>query len=204
MVLPVLTCRKFLGLLEQFYEDLPARPALEATLVAAEEVPQPQRKLLVHHRDMTSTLRRHYGEPIALRVLDRKLTRDHYARHIVLETARTGRAVEYGAIRVYLPLLSPQARTDVLAARTPMGAILAAHGVSYHCCPGAYFKLRSNELINQSLGLDDSQWVYGRCNCLDDQQGQTIAEVIEILPPGSGPAAGVRPALTSLKPAPEN
>jgi hypothetical protein len=182
-------CPKFLDLLAEFYGEMAAPPAIDAMMVAPDAIPQPQQSLLVHDRDMTSTLARFHGEPIELRVLDCKLTRDHYRRHIVLETAHSRRPAEYGAIRVNLPLLTETARTEVLQARGPLGGILTAHGITFRCCPGAYFKILSNELINESLRLDEAKWLYGRCNCLSDAGGRTMAEVIEILPPWNKPEA---------------
>ena len=182
------TCPKFLELLAEFYREMAAPPAIEAITVVPEAIPEPQRSLLVHDRDMTSTLARFHGEPIELRVLDCKLVGDHYRRHIVLETAHSRRPAEYGAIRVNLPLLKDSAQTEVLQARGPLGGILAAHGITFRCCPGAYFKIFSNALIGESLRLDGPKWLYGRCNCLSDAGGQTMAEVIEILPPASSPS----------------
>jgi hypothetical protein len=175
-------CPKFLDLLAEFYGEMAAPPAIEAALVAPEAMPQPQRSLLVHDRDMTSTLARFHDEPIELRVLDCKLLGDYYRRHIVLQTARSRRPVEYGAIRVNLPRLAAPVQAEVLRARGPLGGILAAHAITFRCCPGAYFKILSNRLIDESLRLDGPEWLYGRCNCLADAGGRTIAEVIEILP----------------------
>ena len=98
-------CPKFLDLLAEFYGELTAPPVIDARMVMPAAISEPQRSLLVHERDMTSTLSRFYGEPIKLRVLDCKLLGDHYRRHIVLETAQGGRPAEYGAIRVNLSLL---------------------------------------------------------------------------------------------------
>lgn len=183
MDLPVLTCPKFLALLNEFYAQRPDPPPIEALLVAPEQMPQPQRRLLVHDRDMTSTLEEHHGEPLALRVLERRVDDDIYARHVVLHTVQTQRPVEYGALRVHLPLLDERVRTALFQARQPLGAILNAHGEVYRGCPGAFFRIFSNDLINDSLQLGRSQWLYGRCNCLTDRAGRTIAEVVEILPP---------------------
>ena len=183
MELPVLACQKFLDLLQGFYADRPEPPLLDATFVQPNELPPLPRELLVHERDMTSTLERHHGEPMALQVLDRRRDRDWYARHIVLHTARTHRPAEYGAIRICLPLLDEPTRSEVLADAAPVGGLLKAAGVAYRSCPGAFFKILSNELINEALQLDRPQWLYGRCNCLDDKHGRTMAEVIEILPP---------------------
>jgi hypothetical protein len=194
MYVPVLTCPKFLDLLAEFYSEMTAPPAIDAVMVVPEAIPQPQQSLLVHDRDMTSTLARFHGEPIELRVLDCKLMGDHYRRHIILETAHTRRPAEYGAMRVNLPLLEETAQTEVLKARGPLGGILTAHGITFRCCPGAYFKIFSNALISASLRLDGPKWLYGRCNCLSDAGGRAMAEVVEILPPAEMLAPAATPA----------
>ena len=178
-------CPKFLNLLAEFYGELASPPAIDARMVMPAAIPEPQRSLLVHQRDMTSTLSRFHGEPIELRVLDCKLLGDHYRRHIVLETAHSQRPAEYGAIRVNLSLLEASVQSEVLRARGPLGGILTAHGIAFGCCPGAYFTIFSNALIGESLRMDGPGWLYGRCNCLSNASGRTIAEVVEILPPSN-------------------
>ena len=178
------SCDRFLALLGEFYEALPEPPAISATFIPAESVPQPQHDLLVHLCDMTSTLARYYGEPVTLKVLQRHEGPQWYRRHIVLETETLQRPVEYGAMRVFLPLLSDAARLEVLAARSPLGAVLARHGLVYRHCPGGFFKIHSNRLIEEALAIPGPQWLYGRCNCMSDAAGRVVAEVIEILPPG--------------------
>jgi hypothetical protein len=180
------SCDHFLALLREFYETLAEPPAIEATFVASQGIPQPQRDLLVHFSDMTSTLSRHYSERVTLKVLDRHQGPQWYRRHIVLETETSRRPVEYGAMRILLPLLSEAARRDVLAARAPLGTILALHGLGYCHCPGGFFRIRSNRLIEQSLRLPAPHWLYGRCNCMSDSVGRVVAEVVEILPPAVG------------------
>ena len=170
-------------MLSEFYEVLPDPPAIEVTFVPTESIPQPQRSLLVHFHDMTSTLTRHYGEPLTLKVLQRHQGPQWYRRHIILETVESRRPVEYGAMRILLPLLSEAARSEVLAACSPLGAVLARHGLAYRHCPGGFFKIRSNRLIEQSLALPAPQWLYGRCNCMSDSVGRVVAEVVEVLPP---------------------
>jgi len=177
------SCDHFLALLGEFYETLPEPPAIEVQFVPTESIPQPQRGLLVHFSDMTSTLTRHYGESLALKVLQRHQGPQWYRRHIILETVASRRPVEYGAMRILLPLLSEAARLEVLAARSPLGAVLARHQIAYRHCPGGFFKIRSNRLIERSLALPSPQWLYGRCNCMSDSVGRVVAEVIEVLPP---------------------
>jgi hypothetical protein len=177
-------CPTLLALLEDFYQTVPGQNPPDAEVVFPEGIPEPYRALLVHQRDMTSTLESYHGEEIRLRVLERKLTSDWLARHIVLEGALTGRPLEYGAIRINLAALSKEVQTQVIECRDPLGGILNSHGVRYDSCPGAFFRVQSTELIKQVLHQNDSQWLYGRCNCLSDFSGHTIAEVVEILPSG--------------------
>lgn len=174
---------KILALLQRYYEENADRGQLEATAIEPAEVPEPYHSLLVHESDMTTTLSDFHHEAIELRVLERVLTVDSLARHIVLESVRTRQIVEYGAIRINLNIISEEARSEIIEGRIPLGGILNAHGVIYKSCPGAFFKIRSNEWMNQLLHLDKPHWLYGRCNCLSQAEGQTIAEVVEILPP---------------------
>jgi hypothetical protein len=193
------SCGHFLALLGEFYESLPESPEIDVVFVSGDAIPQPQRSLLVHLSDMTSTLTRHYDELIELRVLQRHQGPQWYRRHIVLETQSSRRPVEYGAMRILLPLLSVAARQEVLAARTPLGAVLARHGLTYRHCPGGFFRIRSNELIEHSLQLPKPQWLYGRCNCMRDSVGRAVAEVVEILPPADLQATGHNEPMTNDK-----
>ncbi len=186
MALFVTTCPKFLGLLRQFYDRLPEQPPTDAELIEPEEVPQPHRSLLVHCNDMTPTLEGYHGEKIVLRVLQRSVTEESLSRHIVLEGLRTGKPVEYGAIRIDLGPLDEDSRRQVLECRVPLGSILNSHGVAHASCPGGFFRVRPNALIRRVLSLNGTPWLYGRCNCLSDSQGRMIAEVVEILPCTSG------------------
>lgn len=175
-------CPKFLALLAEFYAALPDEPPTDALLIDPQTMPQPQRRLLFHTRDMTSTLSAFHGEPVVLRVLHRVLEPGTLARHIVLETERTGRPVEYGAIRIQLRALPEDARNEVIECRKPLGGILNQHGVAYACCPGGFFAVRPNELMRHALRLERPRVLYGRCNCLSGASGEPIAEVVEILP----------------------
>ena len=183
MVQFLTTCPKILGLLEGFYRTMPAHPPLDAIIVEPSELPDPQRRLHVHDSDMTSTLTGHHREKIVLRVLQQTSANGSLSRHIVLESAVSHEPVEYGASSIGLDILDDRVRSEVIEGKKPLGGILNEHGVAYSNCPGAFFKVRSNDLMNRLFGLDESNWLYGRCNCLTDSIGRTIAEVVEILPP---------------------
>jgi hypothetical protein len=169
--------------LEDFYKKVPGQSAPEAEAVEPIEIPQPYRGLLVHNNDMTSTLEHYHREGLAVRVLERVLSADWLARHIVLEGLQSGRPMEYGAIRINLGVLSEDVQRKVLQCRDPLGGILNEHGVQYGSCPGGFFRVQPTALMHRVLGLHGRSWMYGRCNCLSDLAGHTIAEVVEILPP---------------------
>jgi hypothetical protein len=162
---------------------MPAHPPLDAVVVEPSELPDQQRRLLVHNSDMTSTLTGHHREEILLRVIQRSVENGSLSRHIVLESAISRMPVEYGASNISLHVLDDDVRAEVVEGKKPLGGILNNHGVAYSNCPGAFFKVRSNDLMNRLFGLDGPNWLYGRCNCLTDGIGRTIAEVVEILPP---------------------
>lgn len=90
--------------------------------------------------------------------------------------------MEYGAIRIALTALGEQARREVIECRIPLGRILTSHGVTHASCPGGFFQVQSNALMNRVLKLDGPRWLYGRCNCLSDASGRVLADVVEILP----------------------
>ena len=182
MSLLVSACPRLIGLLQEFYPGDTGLAPFEMMMVTAELMPQPERSLLVHDRDMTSTLTQYHGDALRLDVLDRRLHDDHLARHIVLRTMSDHRPVEYGAIRIRLDGLDEEVRGKILAGEQPLGGILNDYGVGYASCPGGFFKIRATDLMTDVFELSEPAWLYGRCNCLS-AAGGNIAEVVEILPP---------------------
>lgn len=159
------------------------RPQWQARPVDAAAMPEPYRGLLVHERDMTSTLESHHAESIELAVLERRRQGDLLYREVVLVGAWSRRPVEFGAIRIDLAPFQPAARDQILAGKKPLGAILADHQVPYLSRPQLYFTLRSDALIDRALGLAGPATLYGRRNVLTGPAGRLLAEVVEILPP---------------------
>jgi hypothetical protein len=178
----VATCPKFLSLLGSFYETMPEPMPLKAELIDPEDVPEPYRELLVHRKDMTSTLQQFHQEPVSLHVLHRFSVGYYFFRHIVLKGEVSGRPMEYGAIRIALHALSEPARREVIECKVPLGGILNSFGIGHRSCPGGFFRVLSNSLMNEVFQMEHAQWLYGRCNCLTNSASETIAEVIEILP----------------------
>jgi hypothetical protein len=172
--------------LDEFYVRA-GRPLPAIEMAKPEEIPEPQRSLLVHHNDMTPTLAAFHASTIELRVLSRELRDDFYFREVVLLGDTPERPVEFGAIRINLALFAPAARRHILDERAPLGHLLRAHGIPHTSHPKGYFRLVADALMKEALKLEREETVYGRRNTLLDAVQRPLAEVVEILPAFRGP-----------------
>ncbi len=168
--------------LDEFYARK-GRAPMEFAPVAAAEMPEPYRTLLVHERDMTRTLEQFHAGVIHLRVLSSYHEADAYWRESVLELDGSNRAVEYGAIKIHLDRFPEPWRTLILEERRPLGGILNASGIRYTSRPTAHLRFTPDEFMTRALHLKDGTLLYGRQNALRDDSGHVLAEIIEILPP---------------------
>ncbi len=169
--------------LDEFYSaEGRSLPSMEQ--IDGAGMPQPYRQLLVHQGDMTPTLEKFHGGRISLKLFDKRLGNDGWlSRRVALLLDGTGRPVEFGAIRINLNLFSKVAQQHILEGRRPLGTILNEDGIAHSSRPVAFLRVRSDELINQTLGLTTSQTLYGRRNVLYNENNEPLAEVVEILPP---------------------
>ena len=173
--------------LDEFYiRD--GRALLKFAPVNATEVPEPNRTLLVHERDMTRTLEQFHGGAIHLRVLSSYHEGDAYWRESVLELDGSDQPVEFGAIKIHLNRFPEPWRTQILAEHLPLGGILNASGITYASKPTAFLRFTPDEFITCALHLEGTALLYGRQNTLRDDSGNVLAEIIEILPPAKGGA----------------
>jgi chorismate-pyruvate lyase len=151
--------------------------------IDSEEIPEPYKQLLVHESDMTSTLEHFHEGRIHLRVLNREHRGDTYSREVVLEVDGTNAPVEFGAIKIYLAGFATRARERILEAHLPLGRVLKEFAIPYISRPRAYLRIASDRLISGALKLNGTHCLYGRCNRLCDPQGNSLADIVEILPP---------------------
>jgi len=156
--------------------------------VDGEALPEPSKSLLVHERDMTSTLETFHGAGIHLRLVSRQQQGDRYCREVVLALDGTEKPVEFGAIQIDLGRFPAGARAAILAERFPLGHLLKEFAITYLSRPQAYLRVASDKTINRLLGLSGAHLLYGRRNTLLDSAGHSLAEIVEILPPAAGPA----------------
>lgn len=171
--------------LHYFYEK-EARPLPELQLVAGEALPEPERSLLVHERDMTSTLRRFHASPISLEVLASERSDDYLMRMVVLHCGETGAPVEFGAIGIRLDKFEGPLREQIANGSAPLGGLLEKYIVDYRSCPKGYFSMRADPIIAAALAEEEGTAVYGRCNELTDAEGFAFADIVEVLPRHGG------------------
>ena len=168
--------------LDEFYAAMGlSLPPLEE--VHGEAMPEPYKRLLVHHSDMTPTLEEFHDRDIHLRILGRRRRADSYFREVVLLLDGTDQAVEFGAIKIHLTRFSARARRQILEEVRPLGHIMEECGVKHSSRPKAYLRLASDRFINEALGLTGANVLYGRRNTLLDPRERPLAEIVEILPP---------------------
>lgn len=161
--------------------------------IAAAEMPDPYRRLLVHDRDMTTTLESFHGVRTHLRLLSSKSDGGVYRREVVLVLAGFEKPVEFGAVAIHLELLPSDARQAVMNAQRPLGGVLVGCGVKFTSRPKAFISIEPDEIISKVLELERrATTLYGRCNALLDAQGRVLADIVEILPPVAAAVGALR------------
>ena len=151
--------------------------------VDGEAVPEPYKSLLVHERDMTSTLESFHKAGIHLRLVSRELRGEEYFREVVLVLDDSEKPVEFGAIKIQLDRFPEKVRQEILREQFPLGHLLKDFAIEYQSCPRAFLRIASDRTINGLLGLTGAHLLYGRRNTLLNPAGESIAEIVEILPP---------------------
>jgi chorismate-pyruvate lyase len=156
-----------------------ALPVVET--VGYEDVPLGLRALLSAPRPLTPRLEALHGEPLALRVLERRRHGDVYGRRVVLVRG-DGVPVVLAAIEIDLTRLAPAIRDQVLAEVLPFGHILAGAVAR----PDALLRVACDPFIAVALALPiQHAWLYGRRRILVDGERATVATIVEILAPES-------------------
>jgi hypothetical protein len=154
-------------------------------LLPPDDVPEPYHRLLVHPHHMTVTVEDFYGGPVNVRVLDRRLDGDSYARKILLELQADGRVVQFGVVRIRLDACGEAVRAAILEEKTPLGRILIEHDVLRRIEPTAFFRVTPGPQLTEWFNLPEPRDTYGRLGIIHCD-GQPAIEVLEILAPIPG------------------
>lgn len=171
-----------------FFYEREGRPLPAVRFVEPSEMPSNERELLVHDRDMTSTLMAYHQSPIDLQVIRRESSADYLLRLVVLTRRELPVPVEFGAIGIRLDPFPAALRAEIEAGLKPLGGLLAEYQVAYHSQPRAYFCLPADAFIADLLSEPEGTLLWGRCNALSTEDGEVFADIVEILPPAHVPA----------------
>ena len=165
-----------------FYDEFQL-PLPEIRRAESWELPEPEKSLLVHERDMTPTLEAAHGGKLQVRVLRYAASPEAVTRLVTLEIAGTPEPVGVGAIHIFMSRLPPEAKERVLGLREPLGRILQETGVTHYSRPVAYFHVTPDRVLMEALGMREPRVSHGRRNTIWNTSDEELAEVVEILPP---------------------
>ena len=165
-------------LCEGFFEDRSWVSSCEA--VEADNIPQPARSLLVHHKHMTATLKAHHGQDVELRVLADRLEGDQYIRKILLSLPATDEVVEFGIARLDLRFTDEEVRGAILGRSAPLGAILIGHRVLTKVTPIWYLRFPVECPAVANFGTAPVE-AFGRLATIHCN-GEAAVELLEVIP----------------------
>ncbi len=173
------------GLPEAFWQFMRIAwrmPAFAMQPLAGHALPEPDRRLLVHPNDMTSTLAAFHGSQLRLEVLQQRWLDDLYLREVFLRTQETDRIVEYGVIAIALEQFSTLQQTVITTGEMPLGGLLRRHQIPFESAPICYFSIETHLLEETHRVALNRPVCYGRFNHLAKPTGEPLAWIMEILP----------------------
>jgi len=159
------------------------REVPEITPLFEQHMPEPYKQLLVHERNMTPTLESYHGGTIYIEPLNVFSDEKETTREVILRRDTDDKPLEYGASRVFRSTVTPEALFLIDDGRLPLGTILRVCDCEHTVQPSGYFKIRSTPFFAEAFAAGDVPYFYGRRNTLVALDGNSIAEVCEILPP---------------------
>ncbi len=153
-----------------------------ARRAAGGRIPSPYRELLVHEKEMTSTLEQYFDAALSVRVLTAFTRGPSYFRRVLLALEHSGRPVAMGAVRLRLEAFPSAVRARIVSGRDPLGRILRDSGIEYVSRPVAFFQVTPNSEMMGVLWMSRPQRMYGRKTRVTIA-GTRIGDIVEILPP---------------------
>jgi hypothetical protein len=168
---------------QRFMREHCRMPAGAFHPLAAKDVPEPARRLLVHAHDMTSTLATFHESALRVEVLQRRRENDLYLREVFLRTVPADLMVEYGVIAIALEQFTAAEQEAVLAGQIPLGGLLHRFKIAFESAPIGFFSASILSLADTPLRAVTGTTCFGRFNRLTKPTGEPLAWILEILPP---------------------
>ena len=155
-----------------------APPAARKTSPA--RIPSPYHDLLVHENEMTQTLERHAGGPVAVRVLATSSAGRWYSRRVLLVLESSGRPMAIGAVRIRLDAFNARTRARILQQQVPLGRLLREAAIDYLSRPTAFFEVTPNAEMMGVFWMREAGTLYGRQTQIM-LGGARVGDIVEIL-----------------------
>jgi chorismate-pyruvate lyase len=152
-------------------------------MVEGNAVPEPAKQLLVHRRDMTTTLAEFHGSELRVELFQTVRRDDLYLREVFLRTTAHNRIVEYGVIAIALEQFSPAQQEIIASGRIPLGGLLHQAKIPFVSAPIGFFAVPAKTLAASRPGFGEGATCHGRFNRLAKATGEPLAWIMEILPP---------------------
>jgi len=150
--------------------------------VQVDKMPAGYRQLLAHQNHMTVTVEQFHGSPVDVRVLEARLTGQHYVRKILLARQSDGQVVQFGIVRLNLGCVSPEVRHKIESQSAPLGRIMIEHNILREIHLVKLWRITPGDDLRRLFGLASGQLTYGR-TALIDFGGQPAVELLEIVTP---------------------
>lgn len=160
-----------------------SQPLFEkAEHVPAALTPEPYRTMLAHNHHMTVTMEEYHHSSVDVRILDRDLDGNYYARKILLVKSGTEQVVQFGVVRFNFDYVTEAVRDEILAGEIPLGRVLINHNVLRHIDLGAILRITAGPGLAEYLQMPSGGVTYGRlatifCNL------QPAVDLLEISAP---------------------
>ncbi len=153
----------------------------EVEWVAADEVPPPYSRLLVHPHHMTVTVEEHHGDLVDVHILESRQADDWYARKILLELQQSRQVVLFGIVRITLTDCGPAVAARIVEGKTPLGRILIENDVLRRIEPRAFLRVLPGPWTAKYFG-DVTETTYGRLAMIYCD-GRPAIELLEVVSP---------------------
>ena len=97
--------------------------------------------------------------------------------------AKSGEAVEYGAIEIELSAFDESLRAESVLGHSPLGGLLNRHAIRYRSRPRGFLRVAPDLRLAEIFNLPAPVSLFGRTNQLLDSQDRVLASIVEVLRP---------------------
>ena len=147
--------------------------------VAAADLPEAARALLVHHGHMTETLERRHEGPVQVVPYATRRAGDIYGRRLDLLRG-DGAVVMTGVMLVNLALCDAAVQAEILSEAAPLGRILIAHNVMRRVHTQSFLQVDESDPLARRFLLSKPLPAFGRFATIfcDDRPAIDVLEIV--------------------------